>query len=275
MSSSLSMFAIKTFLPRTMFVFLCSFTVWQAQQLCTAFPASAAASRLSAAAARQSVYYVAARYDSNQLLRVVERPIVYTDGILFTYLAPTPNTEVSISGSFVDWQLNIKLSPNALGIHSVWVPLNFPPGRYSYKFNVDGIWINDPQQPYRIQETQHLGTAVTEHSAFQLSQVVEQHLSSPVARGQGLFTFYLADKGYTRVSWVGTANLWHPTRDAMVLKNGYWQLTRHLPIDAPYYLLLADGNLSVDPLNVNIAATRFQPQVSVAQGGGYFLSERN
>ncbi len=50
---------------------------------------------------------------------------------------------VSIAGTFNDWR------PNASAMIAVadgnWVKeLSLPPGRYEYRFVVDGEWVNDP-----------------------------------------------------------------------------------------------------------------------------------
>ena len=58
--------------------------------------------------------------------------------------------EVYLCGDFNDW------SPNgARMIHQaergLWVKrLALPPGRYEYKFIVDGEWTADPEAPHRV-----------------------------------------------------------------------------------------------------------------------------
>ncbi len=51
---------------------------------------------------------------------------------------------VSLAGTFNDWQTNKLLAKKDL--NGNWtVKVNLKPGRYEYKFFVDGSWINDPK----------------------------------------------------------------------------------------------------------------------------------
>ena len=52
-------------------------------------------------------------------------------------------TAVSIAGSFNDWSPDAK--PMACDTDGCWgVDLTLPPGRYEYRFVVDGQWRDDP-----------------------------------------------------------------------------------------------------------------------------------
>ena len=58
-----------------------------------------------------------------------------------------PGKQVSVAGSFNDWNPDAKIlsDKNGDGIYRGIV--NLEPGRYEYKFVVDGIWSMDAQNP--------------------------------------------------------------------------------------------------------------------------------
>lgn len=62
--------------------------------------------------------------------------------VAFKYVAPSAN-RVCVAGSFNNWDAGLlSAKKDAKGNWAVKVSLN--PGRYEYKFVVDGSWINDP-----------------------------------------------------------------------------------------------------------------------------------
>lgn len=61
----------------------------------------------------------------------------------FTFSAPNAK-KVTLAGSFNNWDTrSLSTKKDAKGNWSVKV--NLKPGRYEYKFIVDGSWINDPK----------------------------------------------------------------------------------------------------------------------------------
>lgn len=60
----------------------------------------------------------------------------------FKFYAPTAK-KVSLAGSFNNWDMaNSAAKKDSKGN---WIAkVNLKPGRYEYKFFVDGAWINDP-----------------------------------------------------------------------------------------------------------------------------------
>ncbi|MBU1125356.1 MAG: glycogen-binding domain-containing protein [Candidatus Omnitrophica bacterium] len=61
----------------------------------------------------------------------------------FKFFAPQAK-KVSIAGSFNEWDINsYKAKKDTKGNWSTKVSLK--PGKYEYKFIVDGTWVNDPR----------------------------------------------------------------------------------------------------------------------------------
>ncbi|MBL9214987.1 MAG: isoamylase early set domain-containing protein [Opitutaceae bacterium] len=66
-----------------------------------------------------------------------------TRTVLFGLEAPAAR-RVSLAGTFNDW--NVEAHPLAHQADGVWLAeLELPPGRYEYRYFVDGQWCDDPQ----------------------------------------------------------------------------------------------------------------------------------
>ncbi|HSV43518.1 MAG TPA: helix-turn-helix domain-containing protein [Candidatus Bathyarchaeia archaeon] len=59
--------------------------------------------------------------------------------------------EVYLVGNFTNWEKRIPLRRSSDGLWQKKVPLR--PGRYEYKFIVDGEWRTDPQNTLTVQNT--------------------------------------------------------------------------------------------------------------------------
>ena len=67
-------------------------------------------------------------------------------GLIVKYNSQQPVKEVSIAGSFNGWNKNAaRLKKNENGEYSAELELS--PGKYQYKFVVDGVWLLDSQNP--------------------------------------------------------------------------------------------------------------------------------
>jgi 1,4-alpha-glucan branching enzyme len=62
--------------------------------------------------------------------------------VTFKLKAPQAK-KVSLAGTFNNWDIKSHLAKK--GLKGTWsTKVNLKPGRYEYKFVVDGSWINDP-----------------------------------------------------------------------------------------------------------------------------------
>jgi len=62
--------------------------------------------------------------------------------VTFKLTAPKAK-KVSVAGSFNNWDVKSHLAKK--GLKGNWsAKVNLKPGRYEYKFVVDGAWMNDP-----------------------------------------------------------------------------------------------------------------------------------
>lgn len=189
-------------------------------------------------------------------LHAITKPIVYENGILFTCDAGEKD-EVALSGSFVHWNQHIKLSRNAHGIWYAFLALEVPAGTYTYRYLVNRLWVDDPQQTLVVPDA--YGSVM---SALKLPYSLVQMKVSPRPMGGNKYLFFLKDEGYKQVAWVGSRNRWDPYTDPMTLENGYWQITLALLPGQGLYRFRVDGKDRLDPRNVNEGELKFGEKVS-------------
>jgi 1,4-alpha-glucan branching enzyme len=72
-------------------------------------------------------------------------------GVSFTYADPAAKT-VFVAGEFNEWNMTANpMQKNASGTWTATIPLK--PGKYQYKFVVDGNWKPDPANPDAVDDT--------------------------------------------------------------------------------------------------------------------------
>jgi hypothetical protein len=137
-------------------------------------------------------------------------------------------SEVILTGSFNGWNER-KLKMNRIDIG--WeVYLELPPGRYEYKFIIDGKWTHDRKNPVSV---------MNEHGT----------LNSVMMVGKSI-TFELNGyKDAKRVFLAGSFNNWNPTELLMQRSANGWTATVELPHGKHYYKFVIDGQWITDPGN--------------------------
>jgi 1,4-alpha-glucan branching enzyme len=194
-------------------------------------------------------------------------------GIEFSYHAPSARL-VTLAGNFNNWggtqgggrydsSIDPMSDPDGDGTWTIVVPL--PPGRYQYKFVIDGgvRWEQDPNNPDKgveggIENSLIVvpptvsynygaitGTVIGESKAFGASNKG----ASPVAKAGGVeFTVDFPDA--KEVYLAGEFNHWDPTATPMDRgKDGIWRTTVELTPGTYQYKYVVDGNWIEDPGN--------------------------
>ena len=136
--------------------------------------------------------------------------------------------EVVLTGSFNGWHEHyLKMKPSEEG----WqLQLDLPPGKYEYKFLVDGKWIHDPANPDKV---------VNEYDTFNsvLEVTKEIHFS--------LNGFLDAKK----VILAGSFNDWNEKSTKMRKTATGWELYLQLTGGKHFYKFIVDGEWMTDPQN--------------------------
>jgi len=187
-------------------------------------------------------------------INAVTRPRVYDNGMLFTFSADyeigtqkKQTDTVYLSGSFVGWAKNIRLTKTQTGLYYCFLPLELSAGAYTYRYLVDGVWINDPLQTFSKDDG--YGTRI---SAFVLDKNIRLLKESPKPLGDSMFLFFLKDAGYRTVNWVGSRNSWDPYIDKMTLEDGVWVIRLKITSEFIFYRYNVDGKTMLDPANLNV-----------------------
>jgi hypothetical protein len=136
--------------------------------------------------------------------------------------------EVVLAGSFNGWDEHTTLMQKT---KDGWeLKADLPPGRYEYKFIVDGKWMHDPANQENVQN---------EHGT--LNSVLT--ISAPV-------TFTLA--GFPDAKTViltGSFVDWNEKKIKMNIVNGIWTVTIPITGGKHHYKFIVDGQWYTDPAN--------------------------
>ncbi len=180
-------------------------------------------------------------------------------GILFTFDAPDAG-EVYLAGEFNGWAADSDLM--AKGEDGVWrLVLPLDPGRYEYKFVIDGVWQEDPDNPETTPDPyggknsivtvgEGAGPKGEPPRPATPSTTTPEGEAGPPAEVDGgiLFTFEAPEA--TEVYLAGEFNGWSPSTDLMAKgKDGIWRIVLSLDSGRYEYKFVVDGVWQEDPDN--------------------------
>jgi alpha-amylase/alpha-mannosidase (GH57 family) len=185
-------------------------------------------------------------------------PIPVEGGTLFTFDAPDA-MEVYVAGEFNGWSPTADLmEKDKDGVWAIVLPLDT--GRYEYKFVIDGVWQEDPNNPEMVPDPYggnnsvlmvgEVARAPAKTAAAKVAvAVVDGDLGSPVAVKGGIrFTFEAPDANEVYVA--GEFNGWSPTADLMTKgDDGIWRIILPVGPGRYEYKFVVDGNWQEDPQN--------------------------
>jgi 1,4-alpha-glucan branching enzyme len=191
-------------------------------------------------------------------------------GILFRFFAPAAR-QVTLAGSFNAWggtetgryqpEIDQMTDPDSDGVWTIVKPL--APGRYQYKFVVDGgvRWEEDPSNP-DVTDDGYGGfnslIVVPPTVDYEYETVTGTVTGSetraeatPSRSDSGVeVTLSLDRPDAGEVFVAGTFNQWDPTADALTKgSDGIWRTTIELEPGSYEYKFVIDGNWEADPEN--------------------------
>lgn len=187
-------------------------------------------------------------------------------GVLFTFRAPQAE-KVRIAGNFSGWNKK-EMRRNKLGI---WFALVEPGGEFNeerdefeYKFNVDGIWRFDPENPRRRADGYgsyfslfHLENREEDVRLTRTIREVPGHqnpyrkiaMDEPVR----LYEFRIHRPEARSVFLAGTFNNWNPDHHPAVKdEKGIWRVRLALPPGEYLYRFIVDGKWEMDIQNPRV-----------------------
>jgi len=175
------------------------------------------------------------------------KPVI-ADGLLFTY-KDRKAEKVLISGNFSSWKLT-KMMRGKDGVWFYFLSNNDFAGKVEYKFNVDGLWTDDPYNAFREDDKRGSYLSVSENDKPSDGKLVTYKIT---AKNKILFRTY---KPAARIiSLVGDFNGWNPEHDVMKRgTDGIWRLEKRLPSGIYRYKFIVDGEWMPDLFNPESAS---------------------
>lgn len=186
------------------------------------------------------------------------------EGVVFTYSDSTAR-QVFLAGDFNDWKTDdLAMERKSDGIFRKLVKLS--PGRYEYKFIVDGKWKNDPDNPNTVSDPYGGKNSVLVVPAYDRASSVQGALGQTESEtGKAVFKYYNPDAD--EVYLAGEFNNWNPKQLAMQNDDGEWTIAIELEPGEYEYKFVVDGNWTSDPLNPVIRGDMGNSVIKVNQDG--------
>lgn len=170
------------------------------------------------------------------------RPVMQ-DGLLFTFKDRKAD-RVGIGGNFTSWKVNY-MTRGRDGVWFYFLPNSSYSGKVEYKFNVDGLWTDDPWNGLREDDRagSYLSVAENDHPAE------GRLVTYKISKGNRVqFRTYRPQARL--ISVVGDFNGWNPENDIMTRgEDGIWRLEKRLPRGTYRYKFIVDGEWTADTFN--------------------------
>lgn len=168
---------------------------------------------------------------------------ILSKGVLFTY-KNRKALNVSIGGNFNSWKSETMQKSNN-GVWYFFLEGKKAAQKIEYKLNVDGIWIADPKNIKKRDDS--FGSYI---SYINFTQEKEGRQITYRMLGKRTVEFRLYNQSADVISLVGDFNHWNPENDLMQKGNdGIWRLKKRLPRGTFRYRYIIDGEWSADIYN--------------------------
>ncbi len=193
--------------------------------------------------------------------------------------------QVSVAGEWNQWNAGVDLLSDEDGDGLFEGTILIEPGRYEYKFVVDGNWYEDPEAAESVPNPYGSSNSVVyvsvEEGAAKEYRIGPQATEPASSIREVTFSFH-PEQTPAQVFLAGTFNEWNPTADRMggPDDDGVFTLSMPLPPGEHQYKFVADGVWHHDPNGENQTADGFGgfnsiirvddrfPPVSLAEGDG-------
>lgn len=175
------------------------------------------------------------------------KPVIQ-DGLLFTY-KDRKAEKVLISGNFSFWKKE-KMARGKDGVWFYFLSNDDFSGKIEYKFNVDGLWTEDPSNAYKDDDNRGSYLSLAEIEKPSDGKLVSYKLNG---RNRILFRTYKPEARL--ISLVGDFNGWNPEHDVMRRgTDGIWRLEKRLSAGTYRYKFIVDGEWLPDVYNPESAS---------------------
>ncbi|MCL2155997.1 MAG: glycogen-binding domain-containing protein [Leptospirales bacterium] len=170
------------------------------------------------------------------------------DGLLFTYKNRKADS-VSISGNFSSWKM-VKMTRGKDGVWFYFLSNSDFSGKVEYKFNVDGLWTEDPSNYLKTDDRMGSYISLSENDKPTEGPFVTYKI---ISKNKVLFQTY--NPKARIISLVGDFNGWNPENDLMKRgHDGIWRLEKRLNAGVHRYKFIIDGKWTPDFFNSESAS---------------------
>lgn len=119
-----------------------------------------------------------------------------------------------------------------------------------YRLVVDGLWMDDPANPDRVQTPSGI---ILSRVRYDIPK--DDYLVSPIPRDNDRYEFHIRAPAGRRISISGTFNEWDPfTHELTYIGNNRYSISLRLPPGRHYYYFIVNGERQYDTLNPEQAA---------------------
>ena len=175
------------------------------------------------------------------------RPVV-ADGLLFTYKSRKAG-RVTIAGNFSAWK-HKRMERSRDGVWFFFLTDRDFSGRVQYKFNIDGLWTEDPCNISREDDRNGSYVSIAELEPARENRFVSYKM---LKKNMVVFRVYRPDASI--ISLVGDFNGWNPENDLMKKgADGIWRLEKRLASGTYRYKYIIDGQWLPDTYNPDSAS---------------------
>ena len=198
----------------------------------------------------ESMEQYEARMNSLEFLKYyniqdVMAPRIVDDGVLFTFAENYDSVEVS--GDFNNWEDSIPLIKSSYGVYYYLWQTPLKAGKYSYRYRVNGVWINDPVNQYTEYDNNNQSV-----SYFVLTNDIGFYEKNPIYNSDGTVTFFYSNNTAKEVMFTSDKLGFDSLRYPMTYSNNLWFITLRPESGNYYYNFVVDRIWEVDPLNMNV-----------------------
>ncbi len=187
--------------------------------------------------------------DENQLIHLREShsPLIYKNGILFTYKGNAKT--VYVSGSFLNWEKIIPMMQSYFGVWYYFHKQSLDAGQYLYKYKVDNFWILDPMNPEIARDDYDQSL-----SLLKIEKKLTIYEKSPVINNKTKeCLFWIENKNACTIYIYGDFNNWNPFQFKLTRDGDFWTIRLNLESGRYGYRFIIDFDKEIlDPHNDNI-----------------------
>ncbi len=168
---------------------------------------------------------------------------VVSEGTLFTYKDRRAKS-VQIGGNFSSWK-TINMTRGKDGVWFYFLSTEDFSGKIRYKYNVDGLWTDDPRNALNEYDRAGSYLSIAENRTHDEGRLLSLKF---IDRNRVQFRLYKPDARI--ISIVGDFNGWNPENDLMKRgDDGVWRLEKRLPRGEYRYQFIIDGEWKPDIFN--------------------------